>query len=199
MGYTHYWSVKKPMTQESRNEIEVFGQQILAEAKRRGIGLTENGPDELDPICTDHLIWLNGIGDEGHEDFMVELGVPKAFNFCKTAQKPYDAVVVAFLILITGVVGKDYFEWSSDGSEEDFNEGAELYEDVRNQLSTKGATKRFKFEDLEEAMQEYIGFCVKCGAEKEGCEPDACKYECDECGCLAVYGAEELIIMGLVD
>ena len=40
-----------------------------------------------------------------------------------------------------------------------------------------------------------LGFCVACGAEKGGCEPDAREYCCDDCGAMAVYGAEELLIM----
>jgi len=38
------------------------------------------------------------------------------------------------------------------------------------------------------------GFCVACGAETEGVEPDACEYECESCGEPAVYGAEELLV-----
>ena len=41
-----------------------------------------------------------------------------------------------------------------------------------------------------------IGFCIACGAEHYGCEPDARKYECEECGAHQVYGAPELVIMG---
>ena len=36
------------------------------------------------------------------------------------------------------------------------------------------------------------GFCLACGEEQEGCEPDARKYECEHCGEHQVYGAEEL-------
>ncbi len=39
------------------------------------------------------------------------------------------------------------------------------------------------------------GFCVACGAEVEGVEPDAREYECECCGKKAVYGAEELLMM----
>lgn len=39
------------------------------------------------------------------------------------------------------------------------------------------------------------GFCICCGAEVEGVEPDACKYECEVCGKPCVYGAEELLII----
>ena len=38
------------------------------------------------------------------------------------------------------------------------------------------------------------GFCVVCGAEAEGVEPDARKYTCESCGSPAVYGAEELML-----
>lgn len=41
-----------------------------------------------------------------------------------------------------------------------------------------------------------IGFCIACGNEQHGCEPDAREYECEACGERKVFGAEELIIMG---
>lgn len=41
------------------------------------------------------------------------------------------------------------------------------------------------------------GFCLACGQEQEGCEPDARKYECESCGERQVYGAAELLIMGV--
>lgn len=42
------------------------------------------------------------------------------------------------------------------------------------------------------------GFCLACGAENDGCEPDARKYTCQECELPHVYGAEELVITGRV-
>ena len=57
----------------------------------------------------------------------------------------------------------------------------------------------FDLEQIEEAMESQSGFCIACGAEKDCCEPDAREYECDECGALKVYGAEELVVMGLVE
>lgn len=38
------------------------------------------------------------------------------------------------------------------------------------------------------------GFCKACGEEQEGCEPDARNYECESCGELAVFGAQELLM-----
>ncbi|MEM1298090.1 MAG: hypothetical protein AAGH68_02335 [Pseudomonadota bacterium] len=36
------------------------------------------------------------------------------------------------------------------------------------------------------------GFCLACGSEAEGCEPDASFYACAHCGEEAVHGAELL-------
>ena len=38
------------------------------------------------------------------------------------------------------------------------------------------------------------GFCIACGEEADGCEPDARGYECEICGERKVYGAEELLM-----
>jgi len=39
------------------------------------------------------------------------------------------------------------------------------------------------------------GFCLNCGAEVDGCEPDARDCHCDECGENKVFGAEEILLM----
>ena len=57
--------------------------------------------------------------------------------------------------------------------------------------------KTFQLEEIEEAMESYTGFCIECGAERDCCEPDAREYQCEDCGKNKVYGAEELLIMGL--
>ena len=44
-------------------------------------------------------------------------------------------------------------------------------------------------------QDDNLGFCLACGEEAFGVEPDACKYECEICGQHKVYGAEELLIM----
>lgn len=38
------------------------------------------------------------------------------------------------------------------------------------------------------------GFCIICGAEHEGVDPDAHGDECEHCGKNGVYGAEELML-----
>jgi len=46
-----------------------------------------------------------------------------------------------------------------------------------------------------EAECENPGFCVACGADADGCEPDAERYECEECGKHAVYGLMYIAMM----
>ena len=41
---------------------------------------------------------------------------------------------------------------------------------------------------------DYVGFCLKCGAEHYGVEPDAVGYSCEECEAPAVSGAEDILI-----
>jgi hypothetical protein len=38
------------------------------------------------------------------------------------------------------------------------------------------------------------GFCIACGEDAEGVEPDAREYECECCGADAVYGAQEIAL-----
>lgn len=42
---------------------------------------------------------------------------------------------------------------------------------------------------------ENPGFCIACGADADGCEPDARNYRCESCGERKVYGAQELLLM----
>ena len=39
------------------------------------------------------------------------------------------------------------------------------------------------------------GFCIACGDEAYGVEPDARQYTCESCGKATVYGAEELLLV----
>jgi hypothetical protein len=52
---------------------------------------------------------------------------------------------------------------------------------------------------MEAAQREMFGldnpgFCLICGEEAEGCEPDARNYKCESCGAEQVFGAEEIIL-----
>lgn len=77
---------------------------------------------EREPVFSENLIRFNGVGDEGHETFVV---TPSArdFEFCKTARKPYDTAVVAILCLLHH---HTEIEVSSDGVPEDWWRGLEF-------------------------------------------------------------------------
>ena len=42
---------------------------------------------------------------------------------------------------------------------------------------------------------ENPGFCVACGEDAMGCQPDDCNYKCECCGERKVFGAQELMFM----
>lgn len=44
-----------------------------------------------------------------------------------------------------------------------------------------------------------LGFCVACGADTDGVEPDTRKRRCSSCGEFSVYGLEELVVRGLFE
>jgi hypothetical protein len=39
------------------------------------------------------------------------------------------------------------------------------------------------------------GFCIKCGAEQDGCKPGTRDCQCESCGERSVFGAAELVMM----
>lgn len=71
-------------------------------------------------------------------------------------------------------------------------------------VSDKG-TKRIipvmSADEMQEVMFGSIGgrgWCLTCGEEVDGVEPDARKYTCEACEKPTVYGIEELLMMDLV-
>lgn len=52
--------------------------------------------------------------------------------------------------------------------------------------------------EFQTASDHYEGRCIECGAVAHGCEPDAHEYKCNNCGEKAVYGLEQLLLMGNV-
>jgi hypothetical protein len=68
----------------------------------------------------------------------------------------------------------------------------------RNPTTGKIIPKRFTMEEIQDGMDNMSGFCLACGAERDGCEPDARKYHCDSCDLDLVFGAEEIALMGYI-
>ena len=66
---------------------------------------------------------------------------------------------------------------------------------------TKAGNMQFKpcLEELMTAVEsdDNAGFCLACGDDAYGVEPDARQYQCERCDARKVYGCEQLLIMGL--
>lgn len=71
---------------------------------------------------------------------------------------------------------------------------------MAKQYTTKSGILQWmpSIEEVQEMDENSEGFCLACGNIQGGCEPDARRYECDDCGKPKVYGAAELALMGLV-
>lgn len=146
MGYTHYF---KGLTAGKAFSEAVEGFARAAEAH----GVTIRGGDGYDePVFRPDLVWINGDGEEGldHETFWVP-AEPDWFNFCKTARKPYDAVVVASLVWAILNEQDGWESIGSDGTWEDWVDpthngtnpigGIALYEEVCDKLTEDEVAK----------------------------------------------------------
>jgi NOL1/NOP2/fmu family ribosome biogenesis protein len=127
MGYTHYWTITKELTPAQFKEWTEGIKAIVETATEAGIPLG-NGLGFDAPNIDETLVAFNGVGEGGHETFGIRLG-DEGFDFCKTAEKPYDAVVTASLIHAKKIFG-DAIEISSDGNWDEWDSGKVLYETV---------------------------------------------------------------------
>lgn len=120
MGYTHYWEFVEPLSQKQYGQLITGFEKIVETAIEGGIKIEHDfGQDSF---------VFNGVGQNAHESFGFAIG-DEGFNFCKTAQKPYDAVVTASLIHAK-IILRDGIVLSSDGSGKDWQSGQVLYETV---------------------------------------------------------------------
>jgi hypothetical protein len=133
MGYTHYWKGKANLDNQLIDELN----NLVSHGALNRIIQKEYDQAQVPDLVSleNKRLRFNGIEDEGHETFVVVFNESLDFEFCKTARKPYDAYVVASLILITEAnerTGGD-FSWSSNGDEGegDFKEGKKLADQFR--------------------------------------------------------------------
>jgi hypothetical protein len=134
MGYTHYWSFTAPKRGETA-KIEKAYQKAIKECATiaRTYYLANGGLSGFSAHTEPGKyggLKINGKGDLSHEDFTMreyfkENLKPDSFNFCKTARKPYDVVVVACLIVLANRLPNN-FSASSDGYTDEWQAGLEL-------------------------------------------------------------------------
>ena len=116
MGYTHYFQLKQVPTEQAFTKFS-NGARQLAEAS--GIKLITEFNNET--------VVVNGIREGKHETLFISR-TDTNWAFCKTAQKPYDEVVTAILILSKYLFPSMYI--SSDGNWSEWRKGRELFTKV---------------------------------------------------------------------
>jgi len=126
-------------------QLALDAKKIIRQAELDGIRIRD-GYGEGEPNFTEAFFSINGDAsafskdgrDLAHETFLWE-GIPtvdewrkdepNTFDFCKTAYKPYDAVVTAILIRASKIYGS-CVKISSDGDWHEWQAGRDLYEKV---------------------------------------------------------------------
>jgi len=131
MGYTHYWKHKRKeeVTDEQRKRMADFAHNAI---KLCNVPIADGWGEGGDPVLTEKSIRFTGNGHDAHETF--SLLDTEGFQFCKTARKPYDTVVVACLTYAQEI-GLFTEAWSSDGDEEDHQDGLALYDEVMKEMT----------------------------------------------------------------
>jgi len=120
LGYTHYWKKEKKVNKkEYADALKDIAKIVKANSN---ILAGPSGDSGTKPEITPDIAF-NGIEDESHESFVLPASGLGDFEFCKTAQKPYDEVVVAALARLAEVDG---IKVSSDGSAADWEDGVKL-------------------------------------------------------------------------
>lgn len=99
-SYTHYYTIDNT----SSPEWEAAWPQLVEDAQRiiDNSNVPLSGPDFDDPgppiIDVSQGIFLNGVGDDGHEPLCLDRHGNAGFSFVKTARKLYDEVVACILL-----------------------------------------------------------------------------------------------------
>lgn len=124
MGYTHYWRQRADIPAEKWAAI-CADVRALIERLPDGVSVAAEFDSNEPALVTDDEIRFNGIGDNGHETFVLSRVKPNGgFEFCKTAQKPYDVLVCA--VLIVAASHKAPMRISSDGEPADWESARAL-------------------------------------------------------------------------
>jgi hypothetical protein len=131
MGYTNYFTqtVTSDRDSEMYRKFAVDAKAILETAEQRGIELA-NGMGEIQGQweVSDTRVIFNGLGDDSHETFLFTREDNLGFNFCKTAHKPYDAVVTACLIALGRAYGENVSIASDGNWDNEWVAGQHLYQ-----------------------------------------------------------------------
>lgn len=96
MGYTHYWKSSAPFADSAWKSFVTAAKKLFA--LKKDILANGFGEEGTSPEIGEDFVSFNGIGDAAHETCHITKNAVN-FEFCKTARKEYDAVVVEILLL----------------------------------------------------------------------------------------------------
>jgi hypothetical protein len=148
MGYTHYWSY--PPEAISAMQAMILCQDARQIVVASGVPIVgwESAGESAPEFNPESRIALNGDGAQGCETFAFDFHAPQepsadadqwtryrydrfieadryVWSFCKTRQRPYDAVVTAILLRSVEIIGDMMV--ASDGCWDDWSVGRGLY------------------------------------------------------------------------
>ena len=134
MGYTHYITTGKKISDKSFKSIKADIKKIEAYMKKIGTPLFDGLGENLGVVYTDDYIAFNGDDSKGenHETFYLDKN-DEGFSFCKTATKPYDLAVCLALLSIKK--HEPSVKISSDGDSDDWSEAVEAFGEVFEEIS----------------------------------------------------------------
>lgn len=143
MGHTHYYNFSLKKLGKKASQYEATYQAAIKQCNKviKGYNkdlkvLDKKHPSRLSGYSVHAKsgeyfgVDVNGTGDLSHEDFSfrAHLLMNDRSEFCKTNQKPYDAVVVACCLIMSHYL-PEIFVFESDGSNIDMLDGLILIED----------------------------------------------------------------------
>jgi len=116
MGYTHYFPSTRSFRFSEWDAVKVNTKKVFDHCTSKGIHLGvqgDEGPE--DPIITDNEIMFNGKSEyDAYEDCFISRKHNPKFNFCKTANRPYD-LAVCMVLLVCNEYAPGALEIGSDG------------------------------------------------------------------------------------
>jgi hypothetical protein len=124
MGYTHYFPQSRSFDAREWQQVKEDCKKIIASCIGQSIPLQYEFNDSRPVVINENHVRFNGVGNDGHETFFVSKKMTHrdyedksqpAFQFCKTARKPYDLAVCLCLLRIKAIA-PDAIGLSSDGS-----------------------------------------------------------------------------------
>lgn len=134
MGYTHYWTRARALDKATFAAAVADCAKVVELATAQGIALA-GWDGEGTPDIERAIVAFNGRGAEAHESFAVpcisdgrERDDGRVFEFCKTAHKPYDAAVVACLVVFKHHLGDDFWVSSDAMNTDELQDGIDLAE-----------------------------------------------------------------------